>query len=119
MADKPKPLQISWEDLQKMGNPENAPELESEVDADLSYLKLPVKVHYERKGRGGREALIIRGLESLAEDALETYCKKIKSRIGVGGAVKEGEIIIQGNQRDKVVAILIELGFRNVKKAGG
>ena len=49
MADKPKPVQISWEDLQKMGNPENAPELESEADADLSYLKLPVKVHYERK----------------------------------------------------------------------
>lgn len=119
MADKPKPLQISWEDLQKMGNPENAPELESDVEAEQSFLKLPVKVHYERKGRGGREALIIRGLESLEDGTLDNYCKKIKSSLGVGGAAKEGEIIIQGNQRDKVVTILNELGFKNVKKAGG
>ena len=51
------------------------PELESEADADLSYLKLPVKVHYERKGRGGREALIIKGLESLTDDALRPIAK--------------------------------------------
>ena len=62
---------------------------------------------------------MITGLESLTDDALETYCKKIKSSLGVGGAAKEGEIIIQGNQRDKVVAILNNFGFKNVKKAGG
>ncbi len=119
MADKPKPIQISWEDLQKMGNPENAPEPESESTPDKSHLKWPVKVHYERKGRGGREAIIIKGLESLPDEELEDYCKKIKSRLSVGGAAKEGEIIIQGNQREKVVALLLEWGFKNVKKAGG
>ncbi len=119
MSDKPKVVKISWEDLQNMGNPENAPEVMEEQDDNNSYLKTPIKVHYERKGRGGKEAVVIRGLEAIEETILEETCKKIKSKLGVGGAVKEGEIIVQGNQRDKVVAILTELGFRQIKKAGG
>lgn len=119
MSDKPKVVKISWEDLQNMGNPENAPEVMEEQDDKNSYLKTPIKVHYERKGRGGKEAVVIRGLEAIEETILEETCKKIKSKLGVGGAVKEGEIIVQGNQRDKVVAILTELGFRQIKKAGG
>lgn len=119
MSDKPKVVKISWEDLQNMGNPENAPEVLEEQDDKNSYLKTPIKVHYERKGRGGKEAVVIRGLEAIEETILEETCKKIKSKLGVGGAVKEGEIIVQGNQRDKVVAILTELGFRQIKKAGG
>lgn len=119
MSDKPKVVKISWEDLQNMGNPENAPEVMEEQGDKNSYLKTPIKVHYERKGRGGKEAVVIRGLEAIDETILEETCKKIKSKLGVGGAVKEGEIIVQGNQRDKVVAILTELGFRQIKKAGG
>lgn len=119
MSEKPKVVKISWEDLQNMGNPENAPEVMEEQDVKNSYLKTPIKVHYERKGRGGKEAVVIRGLEAIDEPILEETCKKIKSKLGVGGAVKEGEIIVQGNQRDKVVAILSELGFRQIKKAGG
>lgn len=119
MSDKPKPVKISWEDLQNMGNPENAPELIEEKNGQADHLKLPIKVHYERKGRGGKEAVVIRGMETLEEGLLEITCKQIKSRLGVGGSVKEGEIIIQGNQREKVVAILTELGYRQIKKAGG
>lgn len=119
MAEKPKPKLISWEDLQKMGNPEHAPELPDDKESTLAHLKLPVKVHYERKGRGGKEAIIIKGLESLEMSMAEGLCKKIKSKLGVGGACKEGEIIIQGNQRDKVVDILLAEGYKNVKKAGG
>ncbi len=119
MSDKPKVVKISWEDLQNMGNPQNAPEIVEEQDDKSNYFKTPIKVHYERKGRGGKEAIVIRGLELIDEGILEETCKKIKSKLGVGGAVKEGEIIVQGNQRDKVVSILSEMGFRQIKKAGG
>lgn len=119
MPEKNKPTLISWEDLQKMGNPQNAPELPEDKESKQAHLKWPVKVHYERKGRGGKEAIIIKGLESLDASLAEALCKKLKSRLGVGGAVKEGEIIIQGNQRDKVIEILLADGFKNIKKAGG
>ena len=71
MSDKPKVVKISWEDLQNMGNPENAPEVMEEQDDKNSYLKTPIKVHYERKGRGGKEAVVIRGLEGIEETILE------------------------------------------------
>lgn len=119
MSEKPKPVKISWEDLQNMGNPENAPEMPEDKANQSAHFKTPIKVHYEKKGRGGKEAVVIRGMEMLDASLLEETCKTIKARIGVGGAVKEGEIIIQGNQREKVVAILTELGYRNIKKAGG
>ena len=62
MSDKPKVVKISWEDLQDMGNPQNAPEIVEEQDDKSNYFKTPIKVHYERKGRGGKEAIVIRGL---------------------------------------------------------
>jgi translation initiation factor 1 len=112
-----KKVNISWEDFQAMGNPENAPEEPKEV-VKVSY-KIPLKVHYERKGRGGKEAIIIRGLEEDASHDIEDICKSIKTKMGVGGNVKDGEIIISGNNRDKVIEILSKIGFTNIKKAGG
>lgn len=108
---------LSWEDFKSLGNPENAPEdLEDEKmeekTTDVLY------VHYEKKGRGGKEALIIKGL-SASDDRINEICKTIKSKLGVGGSAKDGEIIIQGNQRDKVIVILNGLGYKQVKKAGG
>jgi len=74
-----------------------------------------VRVHLERKGRGGKSVSLISGVTP-AE--LEKVCKLLKTRLGTGGAVKEQLIEIQGDQRDKVVAILLELGYQ-AKKAGG
>lgn len=114
-----KEVTLSWDDFKKMGNPENAPEVNEENDKDLSYRKeMAVRLHYEKKGRGGKEAVVIRGLEEDV-DVLKEICKKIKSEIGVGGSVKDGEIIIQGKQRDKMLVILREMGYTSVKKAGG
>lgn len=76
-----------------------------------------LKVHIERKHRGGKTASIIRGFIGKQED-LEELGKLIKTKCGTGGSAKDGEIIIQGDHRDKIVAMLTEKGYK-AKKAGG
>lgn len=76
-----------------------------------------VRVALERKGRGGKSVSVITGIIA-APAELESLCKLLKSRLGAGGAVKEGIIEIQGDQRDKIVTILQEMGYQ-AKKAGG
>ncbi|MBK8504458.1 MAG: translation initiation factor [Saprospiraceae bacterium] len=77
-----------------------------------------VRVWLDRKSRGGKEATIIEGITCNADD-LKQLATFIKTSCGVGGSAKEGQIIIQGNRRDKVVELLKQKGFKNVKKAGG
>ena len=70
----------------------------------------PLTVHLEKKGRGGKQVTLVRGYTGKDSDLkdLGTY---LKSRCGVGGSVKDREIIIQGNVRDKVMQLLEEKGF--------
>jgi len=60
---------------------------------------------------------VVKGFEGQDED-LKALAKNLKKKCGVGGAVKDGEIIIQGNYRDKVMEILKKDGY-NVKRVGG
>lgn len=76
-----------------------------------------LEAHFSNKGRGGKTVTIVKGFEGLDED-LKSLAKILKKKCGVGGAVKEGEIIIQGNYRDKVMEILKKEGY-NVKRVGG
>ena len=67
--------------------------------------------------KGGRVATVVRGFVGSADDLAELG-KELKKSCGVGGTAKDGEIIIQGDHRDRVVELLIKGGYR-CKKAGG
>ncbi|HBO13545.1 MAG TPA: stress response translation initiation inhibitor YciH [Halieaceae bacterium] len=76
-----------------------------------------VRLHRERKGRGGKAVTLVDGVP-LPTPALKQLAKRLKQRCGVGGAVKEGRIEIQGDQRELLKSLLEAEGF-TVKLAGG
>ncbi|MEZ4673828.1 MAG: hypothetical protein R2932_06225 [Caldilineaceae bacterium] len=77
----------------------------------------PVRVFVERKGRGGKTVSVIKGVMS-PPHGKEALVKLLKNKLGTGGAVKDEDVEIQGDHRDKLVALLNELGYK-AKKAGG
>jgi translation initiation factor 1 len=75
------------------------------------------RVQRETKGRGGKAVTVVRGL-ALDADALVVLAKRIKAACGSGGTVKDGQIEVQGDHCDKVLALLQAEGFK-VKRSGG
>ena len=94
--------------------------LEEEIIAEEETL-LPaqqkIKVRLDKKHRAGKAVTLIEGFMGKDEER-EELGKKLKTFCGTGGAVKDGEIIVQGDNRDKVLQWLQKNGFKNAKKIG-
>lgn len=77
-----------------------------------------LRIQLETKHRGGKTASVIKGFSG-ADPDMEELAKKLKSFCGTGGAAKDGEIIIQGDHRDKLLQWLLKNGYTQTKKSGG
>src|SRR5210317_2493379 len=76
-----------------------------------------VRVRRETKGRGGKEATVVWDVPG-GEAELKSLGKAIKQRLGTGGSVKDGQIVIQGDHVESILSFLKDKGFQ-AKKAGG
>ena len=74
-----------------------------------------LKVRLDTKHRAGKAVTLVEGFIGNEQD-LEDLGKKLKSFCGTGGSAKDGEIIIQGDQREKVTQWFVKNGYKNVKK---
>ena len=79
--------------------------------------KLHFELHFSKKGRSGKIVTLVKGVD-IDKDTFKYISKKLKRKLSVGGSIKDGEIIIQGNNRDKIEDILLKMGH-SVKKIGG
>ncbi len=97
-------------------NPDYSHETEDEKSEGSKRVQ-HLEAHFEKKGRGGKTAVVIKGfIGSPAE--LKELAKALKTHCATGGAVKNGEIIIQGDLRKKVMDFLEKQGHQ-VKRVGG
>lgn len=85
-------------------------EAESEVET-LEPSKQNLIVAIDRRARAGKQVTLVKGFVG-SEDDLATLGKTLKVKCGVGGTAKDGEITLQGDLRDKVVALLQSMGYR-------
>ena len=76
-----------------------------------------VRVRPEKKGRGGKIVTVISGLPLTGND-LKAFAKTLKKRCGGGGAVKDGNIELQGDHVDVIVDVLKKAGY-DAKRSGG
>ena len=94
-----------------------AEETEAEFDA-IDPSAIDLRVSLDKKQRKGKAVTLITGFGDLHIDDLKDLAKTLKSKCGVGGAAKDGEIIIQGDHVQKVMSLLKDEGFK-VKRSGG
>mgnify|MGYP001029642063 FL=1 len=98
-------------------NPGYQEDEEFEDEETLQPSEQDLRVSIDRKQRKGKAVTLVTGFVG-SDDDLKDLGKEIKSKCGVGGSAKDGEIIIQGEVREKVVEILLSKGYK-AKKTGG
>jgi translation initiation factor 1 len=99
-------------------NPDFSYEKEPTAEAEtLPPQQQNLRVLLDKKQRGGKKVTLVENFVGTRED-LEALGKMLKTKCGVGGTAKDGEILIQGDFRDKVLELLIQAGYK-AKKSGG
>lgn len=83
----------------------------TEEQETLAPGKQRLRVALDRRNRGGKQVTLVADFVGTNDD-LKELCKLLKQKCGVGGTAKDGEIIIQGDFRDKIVQILTEAGYK-------
>jgi translation initiation factor 1 len=91
---------------------------ENEPDETLPKEKQPLRISLDKRNRKGKAVTLITGLAGSAE-ALEELGKFLKVKCGVGGSAKDGEIIVQGDLRNKVLELLQKEGYAKSRIIGG
>ena len=119
--DKPKKLN-ALESLGALFNvkpsEESIDELNQEEVEEIDSSKIDLRVQLDKKQRKGKAVTLVTGFGDLHEDDITDLAKMLKSKCGVGGGAKNGEILIQGDHVTKVISLLKEEGFK-VKRSGG
>lgn len=98
-------------------NPNFKFEEEEQVVQTLAPNQQKLRVWLDTKKRAGKVATLITGFVGTTDD-LEELGKKLKNFCGTGGSAKDNEMIVQGDQREKVLQWLLKNGYTNTKKAG-
>tara|TARA_A100001015_G_scaffold276289_1_gene334364 strand:+ start:98 stop:439 length:342 start_codon:yes stop_codon:yes gene_type:complete len=107
----------SLEELAKIQFDNLAPDREEPNTFEPEFIPQELEAHFSNKGRAGKTVTLIKGFKGDLQE-LKALAKILKNTVGVGGTVKNGEIIIQGNYRDKLMQLLQEMGH-TVKRVGG
>jgi translation initiation factor 1 len=97
------------------------PDFEYQYDQQEEVQTLPpqqqnLKVMLDKKARAGKQVTLVTGFIGLEED-LKELGKLVKNKCGVGGTTKDGEVVIQGDFRDKITQLLAAAGYK-AKKVG-
>lgn len=99
-------------------NPDFGYEIEGdEEQTTLDAAQQNLRVQLDRKNRGGKVVTLITGFIGTDND-LKELGKLLKTKCGVGGAAKDGEIIVQGDFKQKIVELLKKEGYTRTKAAG-
>lgn len=96
------------------------PDFSYESDSDetvaetLPLNQQPLRVGIERKNRGGKVVTLVTGFIG-SDEALKELGKFLKTKCGVGGSAKDGEIVIQGDLKARVIDLLLKAGYTHTK----